>query len=160
MRNWWRVTRYDPALRDDRGVFRGRTWISIAQVGESFEGRRLTLDEYLKTEDAYVEAVAAFAESSGVEVLAVRRPGSRSGLAEGEQLSIEAVRDLIRRLLREETWCQLESATEDFAVHVGHDLYMYIGSDDPCESAVTDTRASGLFVDENFISPYIPEVGE
>lgn len=160
MRNWWRVTRYDPALRDDRGVYRGRTWISIAQVGESFDGRRLTLDEYVKTEDAYVDAVVAFAESSGVEVLEVRRPGSRSGLTEGEQLSIEAVRDLIRRLLREETWCQLESVAGDFAVHVGYDLYMFIGSDEPCESAVIATRDAGLFVDEDFISPFIPEDGE
>jgi hypothetical protein len=56
---WWRVTRYDPARRDERGAYRGETWTSISDVGKVFEGHKLTIDEYERVETAYVDAFVA-----------------------------------------------------------------------------------------------------
>jgi small subunit ribosomal protein S1 len=41
-------------------------------------------------------------------------------------------------------WCRLEVGGR-FAVHVGWDQYVYIGSSEPCEQALAYTRALGLF---------------
>ncbi|MET8953811.1 hypothetical protein ACWEO4_24645 [Streptomyces sp. NPDC004393] len=44
--------------------------------------------------------------------------------------------ELVRLMLRDSgAWCRLE-AEGTFAVHVGWDQYLYIGSGRPCEEAV------------------------
>ena len=43
---WWRVTRYDPARRDERGAYRDDTWTSISDVGNVFDNQELTIEEY------------------------------------------------------------------------------------------------------------------
>ena len=154
MRFWWRVTRFDPAHRDARGAYRRDTWTSIGDVGGSFEDGELTLETYLRVEDAYVEAVAAFADGTGAERLVIGELDYGEGLREGQVLSIAEARDVVRRMLREDVSCKLQSPDGRFAVHVGFDLYMYIGSAEPCTAAVRDARASGLFVEEGGSSPY------
>src|ERR1700754_2454148 len=105
MRFWWRVTRFDPAHRDARGAYRRDTWTSIGDVGGSFEDGELTLETYLRVEDAYVEAVAAFADGTGAERLVIGELDYGEGLREGQVLSIAEARDVVRRMLREDVSC-------------------------------------------------------
>jgi hypothetical protein len=46
----YRVTKYDPALRDERGAYTGDDWTMFDQIGETFSGVRLTLSTYLDLE--------------------------------------------------------------------------------------------------------------
>ena len=156
---WWRVTRYDPACRDERGGYVGETWTSISDVGKSFDGEQLTRDEYERVESAYVEAALAFAEDSGVEEIEPRRFEPDGRLVKGAAVGLREVPALIRAMLREEpdSPARLETPHDDFAIHVGFDLYMYIGSQHSCEHAVE--RAAGLLPDVERIptSPWIAE---
>ncbi|ALO13644.1 Ribosomal protein S1-like protein [Streptomyces venezuelae] len=62
--------------------------------------------------------------------------------------------ELVRSMLRDKgAWCRLE-AEGAFAVHVGWDQYLYIGSNLPCETALARTRALGLFPERLDASPY------
>lgn len=155
--HWWRITRYDPSRRDERGAFPVSAWTSIADVGTVFDGVELTLDEYERVEASYVDAVTAFAEESGVEVLHVRSLESGDGLRDGEALSLASARDVVRRMLREDVICRLEAPNNGFAVHAGFDLYMYVGSTRPCPCAEQRTRSLGLFVEPGHPSPLWPE---
>ncbi|WP_241194102.1 hypothetical protein [Streptomyces sp. SID10115] len=70
--------------------------------------------------------------------------------------------ELTRVMLREQgAWCRLETG-DAFAVHVGWDQYVYVGSDRPCAEAVARTRELGLFAERIGDSPYVaePEVTE
>lgn len=154
---WWRVSRYDPAHRDARGAYVGETWTSISDVGKQFADRELTLGEYRRVEDAYVDAFAAFADDSGIDQVEVRALDAGDGLREGELLSVDDAREVVRRMLREEVICKLEAPDDRFAWHVGLDLYAYIGSDAPSTRAVEITRASGLYVDDNYPSPQLAD---
>jgi hypothetical protein len=156
---WWRVTRYDPEKRDDRGVFKSMTWTSISDIGKEFEGRVLTFDEYLEVEDAYSDAFVRFASAAGVEHVQVRGFEYGEGLRDGQLLSIDEAAQVLRLVLREEAWCRLEAVDGSFAVHAGHDYYMFIGSEMPSDEAVEDVVESGLFVEPDFFSPYVPENG-
>ena len=60
-------------------------------------------------------------------------------------------------MLREELMCKLESPDDDFYIHVGYDLYMYVGSSQPCDSAARAAEEDGLYVDPNWPSPQLPE---
>ncbi|SFS64546.1 S1 RNA-binding domain-containing protein [Streptomyces sp. ok210] len=160
----YRVTKYDPADRDERGHYTG-TEDAVSDHGQ--------------VEGAYLQAIQAFAADTGIERLAVREPHlpvpfvnfgleppmdgfgldgvfptGPDGFHDGAEVSVGTAMDLVRAMLRGGgAWCRLE-VEDTFAVHVGWDQYMYIGSSRPCETAVARTRALGLFPERIDASPY------
>lgn len=50
----WRIIKYNPAFRDERGAYLKDEWTSVSDVGKSFDGEVLTFEEYYKIENAYV----------------------------------------------------------------------------------------------------------
>ncbi|MFF2077880.1 S1 RNA-binding domain-containing protein [Kitasatospora sp. NPDC058162] len=182
----YRITKYDPADRDERGCYTG------AEEAVSDHG---------PVEAAYLEAVAAFAEESGVRWLSVREPqappglthfgaepaveggglaglfppdptGFRPGFHDGARVPVAVGLELVRAMLRGSgAWCRLETEPDAgtdsgdgpepaFAVHVGWDQYVYVGSDAPCPQAVARTRALGLHPEPMAASPYEAEFDE
>lgn len=161
-----RITKYDPAHRDGRGAYRGPEDVS---------------SDHGPVEAAYLAAVSAFAEDSGVTRLTVRDPAvsglvhfaaerlieghglhglfpsDLTGYHDGARVTLEIGRELVRAMLRGNgARCRLESE-DRFFVHVGYDQYMYVGSAEPCGRAVAVTAASGLFVESLDGSPYDPD---
>ncbi|WP_344016887.1 S1 RNA-binding domain-containing protein [Kitasatospora atroaurantiaca] len=160
----YRVTKYDPADRDERGVYIG------AQESVSDHG---------PVEAAYLEAVGAFAEDTGVRQLSIREPQvapgfvhfglepaveggglagffppDLTGFYDGALMPVPVGLELVRAMLRDSgVWCRLE-VEDAFAVHVGWDQYVYVGSNAPCEAAVARTRELGLFPEPVDVSPY------
>ncbi|MCF4136691.1 hypothetical protein L1856_07135 [Streptomyces sp. Tue 6430] len=159
----YRVTKYDPADRDQHGHYTGT--------------EPATSDHGL-VEAAYLQAVAAFAEDTGVDQLAIREPqlggfvhfgleppvdgyglaglfpAGPAGFRDGALVPIDVSLELVRAMLRDNgAWCRLE-AEGAFTVHVGWDQYLYLGSSRPCEEALTRTRALGLFPERLNASPY------
>lgn len=159
----YRVTKYDPADRNQYGHYTG------AEPATSDHG---------PVEAAYLQAVAAFAEDTGVDQLAIREPqlggfihfgmeppidgygladlfsAGPAGFHDGALVPIGVGLELVRAMLRDDgAWCRLE-AEGAFTVHVGWDQYLYLGSNLPCETALTRTRALGLFPERLGASPY------
>ncbi|MEU3622497.1 RNA-binding protein [Amycolatopsis coloradensis] len=162
----YRITKYDPADRDDRGTYRGTEDVA---------------SDHGPVEAAYLDAVTAFAEDTGVTLMSIRDPeisgfvhfgleppvdghglhglfpSDLTGYHDGAQITLDVGRELVRAMLRDNgAWCRLE-AEDRFFVHVGYDQYMFIGSDQPCEHAIALTTASGLFVEPLDGSPYEPD---
>ncbi|RSN60811.1 RNA-binding protein [Amycolatopsis sp. WAC 04182] len=161
-----RITKYDPADRDEWGTYRGSEHVS---------------SDHGPVEAAYLAAVTAFAEDTGVTHLDIRDPevtgfvhfgveppidghglhglfpADLTGYHDGAQITLNVGRELVRAMLRENgAWCRLE-VEDRFFVHVGYDQYMFIGSDQPCGHAIALTTASGLFVEPLDGSPYEPD---
>jgi hypothetical protein len=93
-----------------------------------------------------------------VATLTVRDAEQRDGGAtplEGGELAVDDVGQLVRSMLREIAWCRLETASPDFYVHVGSDLYMYIGAEGSCDTARRQTEEAGLFVELDWPSPFL-----
>lgn len=157
--NEYRVTKYDPALRDSSGAYTRDEWTSVSDIGRSFGGVVLTREAYRRVEDAYFEAALAFLREAAVATLTVRglEGSGDSEVREGEVLTLDQAGELLRRLLREELWCRLEG--ESSFLHVGYDYYMYIGVPRPCPAAQALARRLGLHV-EPFQSPYREDADE
>ncbi|WP_010058960.1 S1 RNA-binding domain-containing protein [Streptomyces globisporus] len=158
-----RITKYDPAHRDERG---------------HYTGAEDTVSDHGPVEEAYLTAVAAFAEAAGIDQLEIREPqiggfvhfgleppvegygradlfqAGPAGFHDGALVPIAVGLELVRPMLRDNgAWCRLE-AEGAFTVHVGRDQYLCIGSDLPCETALARTRALGLFPERISASPY------
>jgi hypothetical protein len=152
--NQYRVT-YDPASRDPSGAYTKDEWTSVKDIGRRFEGVILTQEVYEHVEDAYVNAALAFLIEAGLSFLRVEglenARGQRLAFCEGSVLTLDQVGDVIRRVLREEFWCRLESP--DGFVHLGWDYYMYVGVPHSCPKAKERTVELGLYLEE-WDSPY------
>lgn len=159
----FQVTKYDPADRDEHGHYHGPEDVT---------------SDHGVVEAAYLAALAAFAEDTGVTRLAIREPGitgfahfgaeaaveghglaglfppDLAGYHDGAEVDLATALELLRVMLRDNgAWCRLE-VEERFFVHVGYDQYMYIGSAEPCENALSRTRSLGLFPERIDFSPY------
>ncbi|WP_405453275.1 RNA-binding protein [Streptomyces erythrochromogenes] len=164
-----RITKYDPADRDERG---------------HYTGTEDTDSDHGPVEAAYLAAIAAFAEASGIERLEIREPlvtgpvhfgveppvgghglgglfpPDLTGYHDGAEVSLPIALELVRAMLRGQgAWCRLEVG-DRFTVHVGWDLYVYVGTDGPCADAVARTRELGLFPEPLTASPYAAEFDE
>ncbi|WP_435127436.1 S1 RNA-binding domain-containing protein [Actinacidiphila sp. bgisy144] len=157
------MTKYNPADRDQYG---------------HYTGTEPATSDHGPIEAAYLQAVAAFAEDTGIDQLAVREPqlggfahfgleppvdgygladhfpAGPAGFHDGALVPIALGLELVRAMLRDNgAWCRLEDEGE-FTVHVGWDQYLYLGSSRPCEAALTRARALGLFPERLDASPY------
>ncbi|MFE6156918.1 RNA-binding protein [Streptomyces sp. NPDC057889] len=157
------ITKYNPADRDERG---------------HYNGAEDTVSDHGPVEEAYLEAIAAFAQESGIDQLEIREPEvtgfvnfgleapvdghglagpfppDLTGYYDGAKVSVPVALELVRAMLRDQgAWCRLEQQ-DTFTVHVGWDQYVYVGSDQPCEAAVVRTRELGLFAEPITASPY------
>ncbi|MET9589945.1 RNA-binding protein [Streptomyces sp. NPDC006516] len=159
----YRITKYDPADRDEHG---------------RYSGTEDTVSDHGPVEAAYLEAIAAFARDSGVDRLEIREPEvtglvnfglevpveghglaglfppDLAGYHDGAEVSVPIALELVRAMLRDNgAWCRLERG-DTFTVHVGWDQYVYVGSDQPCEAAIARTHEAGLFAEPITASPY------
>lgn len=86
----YRVTKYDPALRDGTGAIFRDDWTAISDIGKTFAGVRLTLPTYLEVEAHHLVALASFMEES--DTSRVRAEGVENSfgtfrVSEGAELS-------------------------------------------------------------------------
>ncbi len=150
----YRITKYEPALRDARGAYTRDEWMSFGDIGQTFGGQVLSCGEYRRLEDAYVSAALAFLREAEVKALTVEgmeAHGSPPPVAAGDSVGLSEISEIIRRVLREEFWCRLEGAAA--FVHIGYDYYMYVGVSGACPEAERLSQRLGLYV-EAFRSPY------
>lgn len=164
-----RITKYNPADRDEHG---------------HYNGAEDTVSDHGPVEAAYLEAIAVFAQESGIDRLEIRDPEvtcfvnfgleapveghglaglfppDLTGYYDGAEVSVPVALELVRAMLRGQgAWCRLEQQ-DTFTVHVGWDQYLYVGSDQPCEAAVARTRELGLFAEPITAPPYAADPEE
>lgn len=162
----WRVTKYNPAHRDAQGKFSSAEWTSVHDVGKFFGGKELTVDEYLRMENAYIDTIVDFCTDAGCLSLTVRDAEQAGPIPNvlGEVLlvppaplskvSCDDLPIVIRSCLREIFWCRLEAEDESFKIHFGYDYYVYILGVEPSSVTLATARARGMFV-EPWQSPYL-----
>lgn len=161
-----RLSKYNPALRDDGGAYRGSDWTSVSDIGRIFRGSELTEDLYLHTESCYLEVLESLLLDGKCHTLRVReleRTGaprkvtqalaSSDSLVEGQLVSGGFLERIVRACLREEVWCKLEATTSSCAVHFGYDYYLYVTGIVPSRRTLELAQAHSLFID-NVASPY------
>lgn len=152
---WWRLSRYDPALRDTKGRFVHDVWTSIGDVGKTFDGTALTMDAYLDVEAAMVAAVQAFHRDCGRPALRlVGVEGHPPRFVDGATVvTADEIADVVRACLREEQWCRLEAPDKSCRFHFGYDYYVYLGGLAAPTTLLRMLASLGLFCEPSARSP-------
>ena len=152
----WQITKYDPKNRDADRVYLKDEWTDYSCIGKSFEGKELTYEDYLKVEDAYIQAVLLFMKCldlDSLKVISLEKNGKNPNSVTLEGIKIknntfypkEKIVFIIRSILRFKFWCMLE--TENMRVKFGYDYYMMIGCTMPCATTIAQIEGIGLFVE-------------
>ena len=148
------MTKYNPAYRDAQGRYTKDEWISYSDIGKN-----VTKEEYEKVESAYIDTALKFLEEQNIIELRIsylentqnnQEPGI--SLMAGTVLNFEALKQVMKSILREKYWVKLE--TDNSFIHFGYDYYMYIGVPHEPQSARQFAESRGLYVGD-CLSPYI-----
>lgn len=67
----WRITKYNPALRNSQGHYLAEDWISFSDIGSFFAGKQLMYEDYFSCESAYVSSALSFLSEAGLSSLRV-----------------------------------------------------------------------------------------
>lgn len=166
----YRITKYNPIYRDEKGAYLKNEWTSYSDIGHIFDGKQLNIDEYLNVEDKYIGAVVQFMKCIGINGLYIseleKKCSPNNDINSTDQMvslyskiknnyvvHTEEIADMCRLILREYIWCKLKNDL-DLEIHFGYDYYMYIISKSACIDTVCHIQKSGLFV-EKYVSPYL-----
>ena len=59
------IVKYSPLFYDANGVFHKNEWTSCSEIGKSFDGKKLTTEEYFTTENNYILAMCEIIRVTG-----------------------------------------------------------------------------------------------
>ncbi|WP_223643473.1 hypothetical protein [Planococcus sp. 4-30] len=155
-----RVTKYNPQNRDANGHYTlVEEWIGMSDVGKSYQGQIFTMEQYLVTEEKYIQAVEVLIQKTEVNNLKLVDLENYShetalNLSEGKTIPLSLVRELIKMILRGGVWGRLV-AKNQFEVHFGYDYYMYFVGESLTDDIIDELRKiDGLYV-EDVRSPHL-----
>lgn len=164
MDNNWRyntisVTKYDPAFRDDKGVYTHDEWTSYYDIGNVFGGVMFNESDFFLVEDKYIKAIELFLTSTGCTNFSVNslEKYDEDGLDDdmlaiyhnienGQKLSLNEVLVLARLILRAFIWCEI--FCNEYVVRFGYDFYMYFNAPVFNEDIFQKIKELGLFVEK------------
>jgi hypothetical protein len=69
--NEYRVTKYNPAFRDESDAYTKSEWTSFKDIGRTYSGVPLTTEEYERVEEAYVKSALSFLSEGGLSSIRV-----------------------------------------------------------------------------------------
>ena len=135
------------------GAYTKNEWISICDVGKTYDGKVFTFKEYLSVEKAYLNVIEKVMLELNVKRVRIKQGEYMySKLNNSVLRSPEEVLMVARGCLREDFWCKL--VTNNFFVHFGYDYYMYIGANIEEKHMSEIARENGLFSELIQQSPY------
>jgi hypothetical protein len=66
-----RITKYNPIYRNSSGHYLKDEWTCSSEIGRCFNGKTLTLEEYVKMEEAYILTIKKVLHALSVEYLSI-----------------------------------------------------------------------------------------
>jgi len=147
----YRITKYFESNTNGNLISNKDEWTSFCEVG-----KKVSLEEYLKVENAYLDVMASACEYlriSKLKVIDLECINGDSSIVNGQFLTIENACELARSILREEVWCKLVSTDIEF--HFGYEFYMYFVSNIEFSNFFEKTKFTNILNIQKFKSPYL-----
>ncbi len=160
---YYRITKYNPEFRDEKGRYILDEWTSVSDIGKAFSGNILSEKEYLKIESSYIKAIYLLFEENNVSALNIKsleiyegdetiplKPEEReiiSKITDNMTVNITDAEIIAKSVLRELMWCKLCART-DFEIEFGYDYYMYVRCDSITPATKDAIMNNGLYIEQ------------
>ena len=177
----WRYTahsivKYKPELYNEKGHYTTNEWVGMDDVGHICDGHLVTIDEYLETEQKYVDAVIKVMELTNCKYLTVsylgdtiwdtkysiRQMQSKKNrflqydrvlyddfmeLVRGKKIYPKDIDKVVRLNLREYTYTALTNLKNKLEIHFGGEFYMYFNTKMSIDILREEIHKIGLYLD-------------
>ena len=70
---YYRVSKYNPKLRDSFGNYLADDWTSYSDIGKMYLGKKLTFEEYKKVELSYIKFVLFSMKKTNIKHLKIEK---------------------------------------------------------------------------------------
>lgn len=149
--NDYSISKYRPQFYDQQSCYTRNEWISISDIGKSFDDGVLTVNEYLETEQHYIDTAIELACLSGCSYLRIdylegktkdivqwaekyseryslnfnlSKPAKK--IRQGLKIPVSACADYLRLCLRECCFAIFSNHLHNFHIQFLYDYYMII----------------------------------
>ena len=122
------IVKYPPEGYDDNGVYCRDEWTDFSDIGKAFGGVVLTREDYLEVENRYDECAVEIIEASQCKYMTIGYDGDyqNKGYRYKDRIKGDQLRDVLRAILRNETWCVLVNLKHKVQIDFGWDYYMHV----------------------------------
>lgn len=122
------IVKYPPEGYDDNGVYCRDEWTDFSDIGKAFGGVVLTREDYLEVENRYVECAVEIIEASQCKYMTIGYVADyqNKGYRYKDRINGDQLRDVLRDILRNETWCVLVNLKHKVQIDFGWDYYMHV----------------------------------
>ncbi len=149
-KHYYRISKYDPQFRKN-GIYTKNEWTSVYDVGNIFDGTKLTKSEYLKVENNYLLAIEKIMDSTHTKSLTICKLEdyrNHCRYRDGQRLCQKKdILSVVRDCLREKYWCELRS--HSLTIHFGYEYYVYVRCALSYSEIIEETSPVGLFVEKD-----------
>lgn len=157
---YYRLTKYDPTFRDERGHYKNlNEWTGIDIVGKKINRKIFTLKDYLVVENDYLNVLKNNLIKNSVSRMSISEieyyPKSNKkilGFSRHEIVNTELICDIARLVFRDEMWCKFSNGK--IFIHFGDDFYVYFSSRHKIFDNNVGFKKFGRVYVEEFKSPY------
>lgn len=170
--NRYRISKYDPSFRDERGYFTGEDWTSFSDIGKEYHGTVLTDLQYTAVEAKYIDAVTTVLRQNQIHTMIVGKLEKRSSPAalkemldrchlpfppsdaafvsrikDGARLDMTEIEKTVKLVLRDCFWCELSSESGAVRVEFGYDFYVYLQGVNIDADTIASFRSEGIYIE-------------
>ncbi len=167
----YRVTKYDPRNRNEKGWYMKDEWTDYSDIGSSFDDKVFTVEDYINIENKYINVLTNLMKKIGVEYLNFNQ--GKLELVDEDDNSTEDMKriykkinitkkvimkevpDMVRLILRNCIWGTLKS--DKMEVHFGWDYYMYIGLEKYDDTLMNQITPKGMYWERYVLPTYTDE---
>lgn len=134
--NYYKISKYNPHNYFN-GIYMLDEWTDYSDIGEQFQGKILTEEEYISVENNYISCVEDIVEQVGVAGFFVKSYENYEDdmkWKENQYIEKNLLHEIVKACLRNTCWCKLEN--QNMFIHFGYDFYLYVAF--PMEEAIMD----------------------
>lgn len=168
----YRISKYSPEYRNEKGEYLKKDWTSYADIGKEFDEEQLTTEKYLSVEKNYSNIVKAIFVDNNIESVMVdelecnftigeiqqlletkgislsdRDIHIITSLKDGYTISRSNLKEVVSLILKDCFWCKLISTNQRFVIEFGYDLYIYITCDRVTNQIIEQAEDIGIYIE-------------
>ena len=168
--NWHEIAKYNPSNYAD-GIYTVDEWTSMSDVGKCYHGIMFALEDYLKVEQQYLDAVLSILCATGCKYMSIQYLEADRNLVEeqikssknynsdapllkslpklqvNKRIGLQEIDQIIRLNLREYIYAVLVNKKHQLKIEFGYDYYLRVCTalDDATLRSIVG--GAGLFLD-------------
>lgn len=144
----YRVSKYNPELRDENQAYAKEEWTSYSDIGKEFSDGVLSKKEYLKVEKEYIDFIYELFNEFKIEKIKILKQEPKNFLKKTSyDVDDKLLYTIIQKNIREEFWCKFK--VEQFQFYMGYDFYLHIDFTNDTEKLLEQlTKRHNLFLEK------------